>query len=578
MSYIFRLSAYLFLFVSLNSFGAPITTTNQPVNPNEIQLNTFQNGEVADADDVNENFHALSNALSSQIPYVFSNGSVADADEINANFQALSDDISSCLNTLDNFQYDCENNGGTWNAFGKFCESAPCDITINDAAIAAANFNAGVASVDITVDNQASYDAGVASVNSQYSTCNLPIMNNDASITSNIPSSEFVSDVSQGASQPGAVNWQINIPDNISSIGSYAFYQGNVGEVNFPSSMTRIGEGAFWDNPIKSLNIPGSVEIIERLAFFQTDINSLTLGNGIKAIFSSAFRFTKLPGFNSFTLLPATLEYLGPEAFDVIHQLKLGDYNSQFSLVFNSWWPCSSIYNCESLDNSYLSTNSTGLYLQSTDIWGNNLSGNDFRSLQAPPDPYGGGIGSGPVDEEPLTTLINLNNLNQYITVSDNQVVSFAPPQSVVIFDEKAYSNGSYIGDVVSISQPMFGGDSGNGDSGFLINGSSVIGEQLELIITHDDPDGVPQSGYFVEWQYQDVNGNWEKIQGSGSTKSYSPTLSDFGYLIRAKISYDDLAGSGGFIGSGNSVTIYAEHSIPVSIEKSYLTSCLHQN
>ena len=142
---------------------------------NEIQLNTFQNGQVADADDVNENFQALSNVLSSQIPYVFSNGSVADADEINANFQALSDDITSCLNTLDNFQYDCENNGGTWNAVGKFCESAPCDITINDAAIAAANFNAGVASVDITVDNQASYDAGVASVNSQYSSCNLPI-------------------------------------------------------------------------------------------------------------------------------------------------------------------------------------------------------------------------------------------------------------------------------------------------------------------------------------------------------------------------------------------------------------------
>ena len=74
---------------------------------------------MADADEVNENFQVLSNALSSQIRYVFSNGSVADADEINANFQALSDDITSCLNTLDNFQYDCENNEGTWNAVGK---------------------------------------------------------------------------------------------------------------------------------------------------------------------------------------------------------------------------------------------------------------------------------------------------------------------------------------------------------------------------------------------------------------------------------------------------------------------------
>ena len=134
------------------------------VEADEIQLNTFQNGQVADADDVNENFQALSNVLSSQIPYVFSTGSVADADEINSNFQALSDDITSCLNTLDNFQSDCENNGGTWNAVVKFCEAAPCDITINDAAIARENFNAGAASVDVTIDNAAAFSAGVASV------------------------------------------------------------------------------------------------------------------------------------------------------------------------------------------------------------------------------------------------------------------------------------------------------------------------------------------------------------------------------------------------------------------------------
>ena len=142
-------------------------------------------------------------------------------------------------------------------------------------------------------------------------------MNNDANISSNIPSSEFVSDVSQGTSQPGTVNWKITLPDNILSIGSLAFHDRNIGEVNFPSSLIRIGAQAFRNNPIKSLNIPGTVEIIERAAFFDTEINSLTLGNGIKAIFTLAFFDTKLPSFGSYTLLPITcLLYTSPSPRD----------------------------------------------------------------------------------------------------------------------------------------------------------------------------------------------------------------------------------------------------------------------
>ena len=81
---------------------------------NEIQLNTFQNGEVADADDVNENFSNLSSALSSTVPHIFSNGSVADADEVNANFQALSDDVNSCLDAAEEASSACDGNIDSW--------------------------------------------------------------------------------------------------------------------------------------------------------------------------------------------------------------------------------------------------------------------------------------------------------------------------------------------------------------------------------------------------------------------------------------------------------------------------------
>ena len=84
------------------------------VDANEIQLNTFQNGEVADADEVNANFHALSNALSSSVPHIFSNGSIADADEVNNNFQSLSDDINSCLDAAEEASNACDGNIDSW--------------------------------------------------------------------------------------------------------------------------------------------------------------------------------------------------------------------------------------------------------------------------------------------------------------------------------------------------------------------------------------------------------------------------------------------------------------------------------
>lgn len=63
--------------------------------------NTFQNGEVADADQVNVNFSALESriavldGIATAVPTTFANGTVADAIQVNANFGALDSRVTA---------------------------------------------------------------------------------------------------------------------------------------------------------------------------------------------------------------------------------------------------------------------------------------------------------------------------------------------------------------------------------------------------------------------------------------------------------------------------------------------------
>jgi hypothetical protein len=124
--------------------------------------NTLTNGSVAEADAMNENFEALRNAVAVTVPNTFVNGTPADANEVNANFQALKTGVDTCLANAAaaaaGNQAVCESVGGTWG--GTTCTAAPCDVTSNDAAVAAAAADA----VDITTDNAAAYADGVGSV------------------------------------------------------------------------------------------------------------------------------------------------------------------------------------------------------------------------------------------------------------------------------------------------------------------------------------------------------------------------------------------------------------------------------
>jgi hypothetical protein len=107
---------------------------------------TFMNGEIADADEVNANFEALADALDVTVPNSFANSGIADATEINTNFDVLK------------------------NAVDTFTNDASAATAATDTA-----YDNGVASVDITTDNQAvcvgaagAWDAGTSSCGPAY--------------------------------------------------------------------------------------------------------------------------------------------------------------------------------------------------------------------------------------------------------------------------------------------------------------------------------------------------------------------------------------------------------------------------
>ena len=110
---------------------------------------TFINGEVADANEVNGNFEALADALDVTVPNSFANSGIADANEINSNFEVLKAAVE------------------------QFTTDAAAATAATDTA-----FSNGVASVDITSDNQAvceaasgSWDAGGATCSPDDSLC-----------------------------------------------------------------------------------------------------------------------------------------------------------------------------------------------------------------------------------------------------------------------------------------------------------------------------------------------------------------------------------------------------------------------
>lgn len=105
----------------------------------------------------------------------------------------------------------------------------------------------------------------------------------------------------------------VNIPNSVTSIGSYAFSNTNITSINIPDSVTSIGRNAFSNVPLTSVIIPSSIKIIKEATFGAcSQLTSVTIPNSITEILQSAFvtcnRLTSV-------IIPDSVKSIGADAF-----------------------------------------------------------------------------------------------------------------------------------------------------------------------------------------------------------------------------------------------------------------------
>lgn len=87
----------------------------------------------------------------------------------------------------------------------------------------------------------------------------------------------------------------ITLDDNITSIGSYAFYSPNDGKIkikNIPNTLITLGEYAFYNCNIDFSYLPSSITEIASATFFGTNLTEFTCLGDLTSIGTGAFRNT----------------------------------------------------------------------------------------------------------------------------------------------------------------------------------------------------------------------------------------------------------------------------------------------
>ena len=106
----------------------------------------------------------------------------------------------------------------------------------------------------------------------------------------------------------------VHLPDTVLSIGEKAFYKSGLLDINFPDSLEDIGSYAFAETsiPAAKFSKDSKLTTIDDYAFYRcTALSYLTLPEGFKWIGDSAFRESSL----SHVILPSTCQYVGEYGF-----------------------------------------------------------------------------------------------------------------------------------------------------------------------------------------------------------------------------------------------------------------------
>ena len=110
----------------------------------------------------------------------------------------------------------------------------------------------------------------------------------------------------------------VTIPDSVTSIESFAFYNNLIQTVNFGTGLLTIGYDAFGYNDIRTLVIPNTVTSIGQEAFYNNpNLTSVTIGSGISEIPRSAFYSCDIRSVS----IPDNITSIGEYSFQDNHNL-----------------------------------------------------------------------------------------------------------------------------------------------------------------------------------------------------------------------------------------------------------------
>lgn len=117
----------------------------------------------------------------------------------------------------------------------------------------------------------------------------------------------------------GVVVSDVVIPDDVTSIGSYSFYNSRMASVTLGSGLEKIGPNAFnMCRLISTVTIPDNVTELGVGAFKAcSNMGTVTIGSGIETISDEAFLGTKLNN----VALPPTVKHIGARAFSSCNSL-----------------------------------------------------------------------------------------------------------------------------------------------------------------------------------------------------------------------------------------------------------------
>jgi hypothetical protein len=136
----------------------------------------------------------------------------------------------------------------------------------------------------------------------------------------------------------------LTIPESVTSIGMYAFYDcEGLTSVTIPSSVTSIGMYAFYDcEGLTSVTIPSSVTSIGDTAFYGcSSLTSITVPNGVTSI--GKFTFSKCTSLTSVTI-PNSVTSIGSYTFSNCSGLNsVFIPNSVTSIGDGAFWDCNGL-------------------------------------------------------------------------------------------------------------------------------------------------------------------------------------------------------------------------------------------